>query len=174
MCDTEFPGRYSPHFCVRYTPHTYTNLLFSVPTAVWIQHRAVENKYVSRLWLTLRQAAELFGTHLFPERANGNPVLYCNHFTVGVGATAFYCADQFAGGDAVFPSARPLDIVVKSVSLASTNLRGFPLLARCIREEMTNGTGGVTDLAPIRPHAMPADTRRCSSTVSDVRPSDCI
>lgn len=132
VCDTEVPGRYNPHFCVYYVPHTYTNISFPLATAVLMRHRAVEHKYVSRLWLTLKQAEERFGTSLLPERANDEPVVYCNYFTAGMEATAFYCADQFAGGDKIFPTARELDIAAKGVRLPSTKLRAYPLLSRLL------------------------------------------
>ncbi|KAG5474991.1 hypothetical protein CUR178_04441 [Leishmania enriettii] len=143
--DTECPGRYNPYFCVQYTPHTYTNLRFPLDTSMLMRHRAVEYKYVSRMWVTLKQAEELFGTHLLPERANDVPVIYCNHFTAGLEATAFYCADQFASGDILFPNRCQLDIAVKGVRLPSTQLLAYPLLARlvaqCEKGETADGEG---------------------------------
>ncbi|KAG5474322.1 hypothetical protein LSCM1_03102 [Leishmania martiniquensis] len=147
MGDSECPGRYNPHFCVQYTPHTYTNLSFPSPIAVLMRHRAVEHKYVSRLWVTLKQAEELFGTRLLPERANDAPVVYCNYFTAGWEATAFYCADQFAGASVVFPNPLQLDMAVKGVRLPSMQLRAYPLLARLTtqftKEEASDG--GIED-----------------------------
>lgn len=143
----EAPGRYNPYFCVRYVPHTYTNFSFPSLTAQRMRHRAVAHRYVSRLWLTLRQAEELFGAHLLPERAQDGPAVFCRHFSAGAEATAYYCADQFDDAAGAFPCASEIGLATRGVRVESKKLRAYPLLTRLQQrfgagESATGGRGG--------------------------------
>ncbi|KAK7200985.1 hypothetical protein NESM_000157900 [Novymonas esmeraldas] len=127
----ECSGRYNPYSCVRYNPHTYTGSTFPSLTNALMRHRAVIHGYVSRLWLTLQQAEELFGGSLLHSRAKDGPVVYCNHLSGGLEATAYYCADQFACGHGrAFPSLRDISLAVRGVWIDPAKTHAYPLLAR--------------------------------------------
>ncbi|KPI89136.1 hypothetical protein ABL78_1780 [Leptomonas seymouri] len=126
--NAEYPGRYNPFFCVRYLPHNYTGRSFPMDIARLMRHRAVEYGYVSRLWLTERQGRELFGTTVRPERAHDFPTVYCSYHSAGLEAIAYYCADQFANSENLFPTRREIELASKGVWTPTMKVSAFPLL----------------------------------------------
>lgn len=128
MGSSEYPGRYNPFYCVRYVPHNYTGGPFPLVLTALMRHRAVEYGYVSRMWLTQRQGEELFGTQLLPERVNDFPPLYSTAHTGGLECLQYFCADQFANSERLFPSRRELDLASKGVWIDPTKMAAYPLL----------------------------------------------
>ncbi|KPA85450.1 hypothetical protein ABB37_01749 [Leptomonas pyrrhocoris] len=140
---TEYAGRYNPFYCVRYVPHNYTGRPFPLDIARLMRHRAVEYGYVSRMWLTRRQGEELFGTTLLPEHAHDFPVVCCNFHSGGLESIAYYCADQFAHSEDLFPTQREIELAAKGVWIPSTKIAAFPLL-RQLQEKYTTETTPVS------------------------------
>lgn len=128
VSNTEYPGRYNPFFCARYVPHNYTGRGFPADTARLMRHRAVEYGYVSRMWLTLRQGQELFGTSLRADHARDFPTVYSTFHTGGLECLAYYCADQFERSEEIFPTRREIDLAAKGVWVPSSKIAAFPLL----------------------------------------------
>ncbi|KAL7699445.1 Trypanosoma Tc-38 (p38) protein [Lotmaria passim] len=140
MGSSECPGRYNPFFCVRYVPHNYTGRTFPSDIARLMRHRAVEYGYVSRLWLTVRQGEELFGTRLSPARAGDFPVVYCGYHSGGLESLAYYCADQFTQCKEVFPTRREIELAAKGVWIPPCKTAAFPLLRRLQEKYHTETT----------------------------------
>ncbi|CCW68719.1 unnamed protein product [Phytomonas sp. Hart1] len=129
-----WPGRYNPTWCHLYKPHTRTNQSFPPSIRILMLQRAVEYGYISRLWVTLREAEELYQTVLLPEHAHDSPPIFCNAITGGIGLIQFYCADQFKGGALFFCNYMETNLCVNGVWMPPDKLRGFPLLKQLLSQ----------------------------------------
>ncbi|CAD2218978.1 hypothetical protein ADEAN_000647100 [Angomonas deanei] len=125
---TQYPGRFNPVWSSNYIPRTYTGQRFPESTRRLMQDRAAHYGYVSRVWITLHEAYNIFQTKFRPEMANEGPVITTNYFTGGLDATSYYCTDQFEESELIFPTSQEISFAVSGVYVPSDKMRGFPVL----------------------------------------------
>lgn len=126
--EDDAPGRLNPTATNQYSSVSLSGRPFPREVRHLMRQRAGECGYVSAVWVTMAEAAGLFGTRLRPERAQDAP-LVCLGNAVGE-PVALYCADQFEDSERLFPSAREIALALKGVLISPEKMRGFPLLHR--------------------------------------------
>ncbi|CCW62383.1 unnamed protein product [Phytomonas sp. EM1] len=161
-------GQFNPTWCVLYKPHTRTNQSFPSGIRRLMIQRTVEYGYVSRLWITMREAEELYQVGLLPERAHDSPPILCNAFSGGLDLIQFYCADQFEGGNAFFCNYMETNLAVSGIKMPLNKLRGFPLLSQLMREGVqTDGSSVDASKSPSSPSVLRGELSGADTAMLD-------